>query len=95
MQHVKAVTALGLILTTHTDELLTTRSVSVGIRIRRSFPGKKAKALLDSGWDPTPAYLKLLLDNVGPGKPFGKLTNAKLREFGAKLSFLLLARAIH
>ena len=39
------------------------------------------------GGDATPAYLKLLLDNVGEGKPFGKLTNAGLREFGATLGF--------
>lgn len=45
---------------------------------------KQAK-LVQSGWDPTPAYLKLLLDNVGKGKPLGKLSNAKLRQFGSKL----------
>jgi len=48
---------------------------------------KKAKALLDEGWDPTPAYLKLLLDHVGPGRPLGKLTNAQLRHFGSTLKF--------
>jgi phosphoserine phosphatase len=51
------------------------------------FWGKKAKILLESGWDPTPAYLKLILDNVGEGKPFGKLTNNRLREFGSTLKF--------
>ena len=47
----------------------------------------KAKALLDDGWDPVPAYLKLILDNVGRDKPLGQLTNRRLREFGAGLSF--------
>jgi len=45
----------------------------------------EAKALVASGYDPPSAYLKLLLDNIGPGKPLGELTNAKLREFGASL----------
>jgi hypothetical protein len=31
--------------------------------------------------------LKLLLDTVGEGKPLGKLTNQRLREFGAGLEF--------
>jgi len=39
------------------------------------------------GWDPVPAYLKLLLDHVGKGKPLEGLTNQKLREFGATLKF--------
>lgn len=47
----------------------------------------RVKKLIDEGWDPTPAYLKLILDNVGTGKPLGKLTNAALREFGADLKF--------
>jgi hypothetical protein len=51
------------------------------------FWGRKAKALLDAGWDPAPAYLRLLLDNVGLGKPLGKLTNGRLREFGSTLKF--------
>ena len=34
-----------------------------------------------------PAYLKLLLDHVGQDKPFGRLTNRDLREFGATLTF--------
>jgi len=47
----------------------------------------KARALIDDGWDPTPAYLKLILDNVGPRKPLGKLTNKALRKFGESLKF--------
>jgi phosphoserine phosphatase len=71
---------------TLTDDSTTALITSVGIDAA-DFWGTKAKALLDAGWDPTPAYLKLLLDSVGDGRPFGKLTNARLREFGAKLRF--------
>ena len=71
---------------TLTDDSTTALIEHVGIDAA-DFWGTKAKALLKSGWDPTPAYLKLILDNVGEGKPFGKLTNIKLREFGASLKF--------
>lgn len=37
------------------------------------------------GYDPTLAYLKMLLDLVGEGKPLGKLNNAQLNEFGGTL----------
>lgn len=47
----------------------------------------QAQALIDAGWGPTPAYLKLLLDNVGEGKPLGTLTNQELRDFGGTLEF--------
>jgi phosphoserine phosphatase len=71
---------------TLTNDSTTALIESVGIDAT-DFWGNKAKALLDAGWDPTPAYLKLLLDNVGKGRPFGKLTNARLREFGGTLNF--------
>jgi phosphoserine phosphatase len=71
---------------TLTNDSTTALIESAGID-PKDFWGVKAKALLDDGWDPTHAYLKLLLDNVGEGKAFGKLTNAKLREFGGTLSF--------
>ncbi len=71
---------------TLTDESTTALLESAGIDTAE-FWQKKAKALLDDGWGPVPAYLKLILDNVGEGKPLGKLTNAKLRQFGAGLSF--------
>ena len=45
------------------------------------------KALVDNEWNPTLAYLKLLLDNVGTDKPLGTLTNQALRTFGATLEF--------
>ncbi len=73
------------------DDTLTDDSTSAllqSVRIETAdFWQKKAKTLLDKGWGPTPAYLKLLLDNVGPRKRLGKLTNKKLREFGASLKF--------
>jgi hypothetical protein len=71
---------------TLTDESTTALLQSVGIEAD-DFWANKAKGLLDAGWDPIPAYLKLILDNVGQGKPFGKLTNARLRDFGAGLEF--------
>jgi hypothetical protein len=49
------------------------------------FWGKGAKNLIQQGYDPPTAYLRLLLDNVGEGKPLGKLTNEKLRQFGSTL----------
>jgi 2-hydroxy-3-keto-5-methylthiopentenyl-1-phosphate phosphatase len=42
---------------------------------------------IEDGWDPTQAYLSMLLENVGKGKPFGQLTNADLRKFGSTLKF--------
>jgi hypothetical protein len=45
------------------------------------------KKRTDEGWDAPLAYLTWILDNVGEGKLFGKLTNAQLREFGATLEF--------
>ena len=71
---------------TLTDESTSALLQSAGIDTAK-FWQKKAKTLLEEGWAPTPAYLKLLLDNVGPHKPLGKLTNQKLREFGAGLKF--------
>ena len=39
------------------------------------------------GWDPALAYLTYLVENSGEGRPFGKLSNATLREFGSTLKF--------
>ena len=41
-----------------------------------------ARDLVEAGFDPSHAYLKLILDNVGDGKPLGRLTNNHLRQFG-------------
>lgn len=40
------------------------------------------KELIDRGFCPTHAYLKLLLDKIGDDKPLGPLTNTDLRKFG-------------
>lgn len=53
----------------------------------RAFWEKEAKGLIAEGYDHALVYLKLLLDRVGPGRPLGKLTLAKLRRFGAGLKF--------
>lgn len=71
---------------TLTDDSTTALLRSGGINTDE-FWGKKQPALVEQGWDPTPAYLKLLLDHVGDGRPLGKLSNERLREFGAKLEF--------
>lgn len=44
-----------------------------------------AKALLDQGYDPAVAYLNLILENTGSGKPLGNLSIQDLRAFGATL----------
>lgn len=51
----------------------------------RKFWTKDAKALIAKGYDPAMAYLKLMLDNIGPGRPLGNLRNADLRAFGSGL----------
>jgi hypothetical protein len=40
---------------------------------------------VDGGFDPTLAYLGLILDYVGPDRPLGCLSNTDLRTFGATL----------
>ena len=46
---------------------------------------QEARRLVELGYDQPSAYLKLILDNVGDGKPLGNLTNSALRAFGASL----------
>ena len=41
--------------------------------------------LVEEGFDPALAWLKLLVDEVGPGKPLGELSNERLRELGAQI----------
>jgi phosphoserine phosphatase len=53
----------------------------------RDFWENRMKKLTDSGWDPPLAYMKLILDSVGTGKPLGNLTNEKLNSFGKALEF--------
>jgi hypothetical protein len=45
----------------------------------------RSGALIEEGYDPPCAYLKLLLDNIGEGRQLRKLTNEDLRNFGATL----------
>jgi hypothetical protein len=56
---------------------------SYGIKPEHFWP--QAKSLIEDGYDQPSAYLKLILDSVGDGKPLGKLTNRVLSEFGATL----------
>jgi phosphoserine phosphatase len=71
---------------TLTDDSTTKLLESRGINTR-DFWQTKMKNLTDDGWDPPLAYMKLMLDNVGEGKPLGKLTNRDLSEFGRTLDF--------
>lgn len=45
----------------------------------------EAQGLISQGYDQPMAYLKLILDLVGPGKPLGALTEKQLEGFGATL----------
>jgi phosphoserine phosphatase len=51
----------------------------------KKFWTKDVRALIRSGFDPSLAWLKLLVDNVGRGKPLGEITKESLREFGRTL----------
>src|SRR5581483_6232626 len=51
-----------------------------GIKPEEFWP--QASALLKEGYDQPSAYLKLLFENVGEGKPLGKLSNLDLSKFG-------------
>jgi len=51
----------------------------------KKFWTKDVRALIRSGFDPSLAWLKLLIDNVGHDKPFGDLTKKSLRQFGGTL----------
>ena len=57
---------------------------SRGINPRDFWP--QSGALIKEGYDQPCAYLKLLLDNVGEGKPLGKLGNNDLMQFGEALN---------
>jgi len=46
---------------------------------------KHVRKRVDDGFDPTLAYLGLILDYVGAARPLGCLSNALLRDFGATL----------
>jgi len=72
---------------TLTDESTTKLLEAYGIDAKEFWKTQNKVLIEKEGWDPIPAYLKLMLDNVGPGKPLGKIKNSNLRKFGAKLKF--------
>ena len=45
----------------------------------------KDKALIEKGWDPVHAYIKLFLDLTKPGEPFHGFKNKDFLEFGSTL----------
>jgi hypothetical protein len=73
------------------DDTLTDESTSKLLQANGidtiDFWGNQVDSLIKCGWDPSLAYLKLILDNVGEGKPLGKLNNNTLSKFGATLEF--------
>lgn len=71
---------------TLTDESTSKLLESHGIDTN-DFWRNQVDSLIKQGWDPSLAYLNLILDNVGEGKPLGKLSNKALSEFGASLDF--------
>lgn len=63
-----------------TSKLLKTRGVDPA-----EFWSKQVRARVDDGFDPTLAYLGLILEFTGEGRPLGCLSNRELRDFGATL----------
>lgn len=72
---------------TLTDETTTKLLETHGIDPVEFWQRQNRELVEQEGWDPILAYLKLLLDHVGEGRPLGRLTNKKLKEFGSQLSF--------
>ncbi len=54
-----------------------------------AFWKQEAWKLVEQGFDPPLAYLKLILDRVGKDQAFGELRNEDLRAFGASLDDVL------
>jgi phosphoserine phosphatase len=70
------------------DDTLAPDSTTKLLASRGVDPGpvwQQANELVREGYDQPHAYLRLLLDMVGEGKPLGRLTNADLSTFGATL----------
>jgi phosphoserine phosphatase len=72
---------------TLTDESTTKLLQHYGVDAVDFWQKQNKELILEQGWDPIPAYMKLMLDNVGEGMPLGKLTNEDLRRFGGTLKF--------
>jgi phosphoglycolate phosphatase-like HAD superfamily hydrolase len=51
----------------------------------KDFWEREAKALIDEGFDPTLAYLQLMLERIGKQKQLGLLKRRDLHKFGATL----------
>jgi phosphoserine phosphatase len=71
---------------TLTDDSTTALLAKHGIDTADFWKTRVSKLVAD-GWDPTLAYLTLILESVGKNKKLGRLTNEKLREFGGSLRF--------
>jgi hypothetical protein len=63
-----------------TTKLLATHGIDPN-----EFWGVQAKALIQKGFDPPLAYLRLLLERIGSGRELGEMTNDDLASFGATL----------
>ena len=66
-----------------TSMLLEDRGLNV-----RKFWTEDVANLVREGYDPAVAWLQLLLEQIGPGKPLREITNADLTEFGSRLDGL-------
>jgi len=51
----------------------------------KKFWRREVKELVCQGYDPSLAYLRAMLDNIGCGKPLGELTKKDLHDFGRRL----------
>lgn len=71
------------------DETLTADSITQLLRAYNidtdKFWDEKHRSLIREGWDPTEAYLMLLVKEMKDRGKLNKLTPQKLRQFGAKL----------
>ena len=63
-----------------TTALLESRGIDAG-----AFWSELVPPLVQEGYDPPLAYLRLLLDRIGTGQPLGQMSNRELRDFGKGL----------
>lgn len=71
---------------TLTDDSTTRLLEMHGVDIQ-DFWGRRVAELVADGWDNALAYLSLILDETGKGRPLENLTNSRLREIGQTLKF--------
>ncbi len=71
------------------DDVLAPDSTSTLLRLCGLDPVKfwsrDVSTLVQAGYDPVPAYLTSILENIGDQKPLGSLTNKSLRKLGREL----------